>query len=247
MTILSIDLAYKRYADLGVVAISHGGKGFRCELLTSPELSCQPEPQRLAAWALGLAESIKASCIMLDGPQAWKDPDNGLLHSRICERELNAPAKTGLPGCVKPGNYLSFVEFSIQVFSWLDRFGWPRLVTYSQAEDAELSLPCVIESLPLAAWRALGLPILPAKRKARREDIADRLIRLQDIYPLDLTRESVSHDQLQALVSGLGAADYVFGDRRRTAVAGIPPKDVEAITREGYILNPSRQTSVQLQ
>ena len=242
MTILSIDLAYKRYADFGVVAVSHVSKGLRCEFLPSPDWSSQPEPERLAAWAVDVAEGLRASCIMLDGPQAWKDPNNGVVHSRLCERELNAPAKTGLPGYVKPRNYLPFVTFSIEVFSCLDRFGWPRLNTYSQAEDAALRLPCVIESLPLAAWRALRLPILPAKRKARKEDLADRLARLQTLYPLDLTMQTPSHDQLQALVSGLGAADYIFGNRKRSVVAGVPPRIVEGVPREGYILSPSRQT-----
>ena len=53
--------------------------------------------------------------MLLDGLQGWKNPANGLKHSRLCERILNTPAKTGILGRVKPVNYTKFVEFSIAV------------------------------------------------------------------------------------------------------------------------------------
>ncbi len=239
MTVLSIDLAYKRCADLGIVALSQTEDGLFCDFVSPPDFSDCPEPERVAMWALEVAHRQGANYIMLDGPQAWKDPDNGFLHSRVCERELNAPAKTGLPYSTKPANYLPFISFSIAVFSALENAGWPRLCKFTQVE-VQSHTRAAIESLPLAAWRTLGLPALPAKKKAKPGDLVDRLDRLRNIYSLELSMHSPSHDQLQALVSGLGAANYAFGARRRTKVAGLAPRYVEGIPREGYILNPSR-------
>lgn len=239
MSVLSIDLAYKRCADLGVVAISKVENALLCDFISPPAFSDCPEPERVAMWALEIAQRRGATYIILDGPQAWKDPENGLLHSRVCERQLNAPAKTGLPYSAKPANYLRFISFSIDVFSSLESAGWPRLPAFTQEEEADSNIRSACESLPLAAWRALGLPALPAKKKAKPGDLVDRLGRLRELFSLELSIQSPSHDQLQALVSGLGAANYAFGARKRTTVAGVSPRYVAEIPREGYILNPS--------
>jgi hypothetical protein len=104
---------------------------------------------------------------------------NGVAHSRICERVLNTPGKTGLPGNVKPANYFPFIEFSVQVFDAFQARGWQRFDPASWGPGQ----PTVIESFPLAAWRSLGLPCLPAKKKTRDTDIH---------RPLSLSPEPVS-------------------------------------------------------
>jgi hypothetical protein len=181
---------------------------------------------------------MQASTLMLDGPQGWKDPTNGLAHSRVCERLLNAPAKTGLHGAAKPANYLPFISFSIAVFDELDAAGWKRLASFP-AQPPSKSQPVALESLPLSAWRSLGIPILPAKARAKPHHITDRLNRLRQLRSLRLSAPLPNHDQLQALVSGLAAEAFSAGDYEKTTVAGVPPRTNQgAEWCEGYIMNP---------
>jgi hypothetical protein len=78
----------------------------------------------------------------IDGPQSWKAEENGLVHSRICDRLLNAPAKVGLPGQGKPRTYVPFIAFSIAVFGALVELGWQRLLEV----QSDPSLRVVAES-----------------------------------------------------------------------------------------------------
>src|SRR6185312_2288012 len=117
MTVVSVDLAYRDYRDFGMAVLDDGPSGATYELVLFANGSAQrPTPEHVADIAIDVCKSAGASLILLDGPQGWKDPSNGLTHSRLCERILNTPAKTGLPGNVKPANYLRFVEFAVQVF-----------------------------------------------------------------------------------------------------------------------------------
>jgi hypothetical protein len=172
---------------------------------------------------------------MIDGPQAWKDPDNGLEHSRRCERCLNTPAKTGLPGFVKPKSYTSFVSFSIELFDQLDRLGWPRLQQSTPVVDK--SQYVVIESFPLSAWQKLGINSLPAKRKAKATDIQSRMSELQGCFPLKLDTEP-NHDELQALVAGLAGIALEANDQNHYLVVGEPPRLVDSVWREGFTVTP---------
>jgi hypothetical protein len=56
---------------------------------------CARPRERTVTTGANLADDLGAAALLIDGPEAWKDPDNGLQHSRVCERELNTPAKTG--------------------------------------------------------------------------------------------------------------------------------------------------------
>jgi len=136
----------------------------RCEFLdlTKQCMSVDPVWAAVAEYCIELCEKHSANLLLLDGPQAWKHPDNGLEHSRVYERLLNTPAKTGVPGHVKPRNYAPFVAFSITVFDELEQRGWPRLDSQARAPGGSAA---AIESFPLGAWRALGIPMLPAKRR----------------------------------------------------------------------------------
>jgi hypothetical protein len=236
MTVISVDLAYKRHADIGIVAITRIPRGLDCQFMPPPSLSDPPEPDRLARWLIRLAEDSHAITLMLDGPQGWKDPANGLVHSRVCERALNAPAKTGLRGIVKPANYLQFVSFSVAVFDALAALGWQRLASFPA--NAPSASPVAVESLPLSAWRSLGIPILPAKTRARAAHISDRLSQLCQVRALVLSTDVPTHDQLQALVSGIGAESFSAGEVARIAVAGMPPTSTSGVWCEGYIINP---------
>jgi hypothetical protein len=172
--------------------------------------------------------------VLVDGPQAWKDPGNGLEHARVCEHELHTPAKTGLPGQVKPANYRPFVDFSIAVFDRLDAVGWVR---FQDLVLAGMSRGVAVESFPCAAWRALDLDPLPSKSKATEQDISRRATLLAERFKLRLS-ETPTHDQLQAIVSGLGGLGIEQQDGTRAAVAGVSPTMIDGTWREGYIVTP---------
>ena len=145
MAVLSVDLAFSRWSDLGIVVLERasarraprrsaasGWRPIACEIIVSDERT------RAAVDANVLAGRLNHLCgvrdiriMMLDGPQAWKSNDNGLEHARMSERQLNTPAKTGLPGMVKPVTYRPFAEFCLDVYDALCRRGWRRLETRS--------------------------------------------------------------------------------------------------------------------
>src|SRR6476619_2786289 len=120
--IISADLAYRTYRDTGIALLQVDGHSIDCTFVDAAGagLSGSPAPETLAEFLVTLCSELDATVLLLDGPQAWKDPDNGLEHSRLCERALHTPAKTGVPGVVKPGNYLPFVAFAVAVFDALD-------------------------------------------------------------------------------------------------------------------------------
>lgn len=144
MAILSVDLAYRRYADFGAVVMERQQNRIRCELFDA-DLPGVPDCAALAQWMNDLCLRRCIRIILLDGPQGWKARDSGLVHSRCCERKLNTPAKTGEPVSVKPANYGPFVRFSISVYDSLCALGWERLAR----ADSKSKVPrLLVESFP---------------------------------------------------------------------------------------------------
>ncbi len=166
MPVLSVDLAHTSYANLGIILLEEHKSGFVAAPLTVDRLGLagQPSPEVLAGCLAKTCERMKISTILLDGPQGWKHPDNGLIHCRRCEKALNTPAKTGLPNQAKPANYLPFVHFSIAVFQALFDRGFGLL------GDSVSGRSVALESFPLAAWRSLSIRPLPAKKKCTAAD-----------------------------------------------------------------------------
>lgn len=155
----------------------------------------------------------------------------------MCERRLNTPAKTGLPGSVKPANYAPFVTFSIRIYDCLAELGWTRFSGKNQ--DLNGSRRLLVESFPLSAWRALNIPSLPAKRRAQQSDLADRLRALMDIFDLQVN-EVPNHDELQALVAGLAGVYLERWDWSSCQIVGGPPFELDGTWREGFIVNALR-------
>lgn len=232
MPVVSVDLAYKNYRDVGVAVLETEPKKVRCEfhkiLLSGP-----PDAAQLADYLNDLCREQGANVLLIDGPQAWKDPDNGLEHARLCERALNTPAKTGLPETVKPANYGPFVRFSVDVFGKLQNRGWALYAGLPNTGARTL-----FESFPLSAWRSLGIRGLPAKSKHKPDDLKDRLARLLELVPVALDADP-THDELQALVSGLAGAAYEHNFTPGFAAAGASPSLLEGYPREGFIVNPA--------
>jgi hypothetical protein len=257
MAVLSVDLACRRWSDLGVVVLSRAASRLpappvTCEIITldppgfdaaHDQGSIDPEidPEILAGRLNHLCAVRNIRILMLDGPQAWKSAENGLKHARVSERQLNTPAKTGLPGMVKPATYRSFAEFCMDVYDALCRRGWRRLRTRPQPdapEQAAASLERVlVESCPHAAWKSLELKPLPAKRRARVSDLAEAYAALRAVVPFTTNRPP-NHDQLQAIVSGLPGLALEEHNPAAMRIVGNPPHREQGHWREGYIVVP---------
>jgi hypothetical protein len=233
VAIISVDLAYKTYSDVGAVVLREHRDHVCGELLPIP-LAGQPSPADLARFLNQYCADAGVRVLLLDGPQGWKAVDSALADSRCCERELNTPAKTGLPGSVKPAAYLEFVSFSIQVFDEMCNLGWVRLSCVGAALHPKSRV--VIESFPLSAWRSLRIAPLPAKRKTKAKDLEASLQALGGILTLHLSG-TPTHDQLQAVVAGLAGLAVEKNNWNACVAAGVPPFADHGCWREGFILN----------
>src|SRR5260370_20650090 len=101
--VLSIDLACSSVRNLGICLLEEDhGRIVACNFLQPSQVGVTDPPIASlfanAIYIFCVHESIGVA--MLDGPQAWKDPRSGLVHSRLCERMLNPPAQTGILGQV---------------------------------------------------------------------------------------------------------------------------------------------------
>jgi hypothetical protein len=264
MAVLSIDLAYRRWSDLGIVILEQGVAAQRASGDVLP-ISCEPirceivpaetqwgaagldaEPERgpidaeiLAGRLNHLANVRGIRVMMLDGPQAWKSKSNGLEHARVSERELHTASKTGLPGVVRPATYRPFAEFCIDVWDALCRRGWRRLSTRERTAQPQERV--LVESYPHAAWKSLGLKPLCSKRRARVSDLAQASAALRSVVPFTASR-APNHDQLQAIVGGLpGLAlegEHAGDEHAPMRIVGKPPHREDGQWREGFIVLP---------
>ena len=236
LTVLSVDLAHSSYQNNGLVALTAVGESIEADLLTIP-LHGSPDPAALASFLATIATQRGARLIFLDGPQGWRDPSRDVSELRVCERKLAAPAKTGLPENVKPATYKPFVVFCIHVFDELQARGWSRLDSPEDINSTPVRI--AVESFPLAAWRTLKIPSLPAKKKARPNDIHARLEDLQRFVSIKTSRDP-SHDELQAIVGGLAG----FPDHFEVRAEGVAPSLIGGYWREGFIISPRAKLPV---
>jgi hypothetical protein len=242
---VSVDLAFRLYASFGIAVLADNGKTIRVELVKAAALGLTdpPEATCFAARLKDLCDERGARVLLLDGPLAWKDPNNGLAHQRVCEKLLHTPAKTGLPGEAKPKPYLPFVSFSIAVGDALIGTGARRLAGPNVVLDGEPLL--VLESFPTASWSGIGLPPLRGKAKAKTNEIQARYHALCHARGIVANR-APNHDELQALVAGLAGVAIGRGAMNEYRVVGDPPRLVTGVWREGYIVIPSNATSTSL-
>ena len=234
MPVLSVDLACRSWSDLGVVLLEHKGSLIACEIIRWQD----PTPPPVVELALRLNTLClerSAGVLMLDGPQAWKSEESEQPFGRVSERELNTSAKTGLPGTVLPGTYERFVGYCLALYDALGRVGWQRLATREQPDAPPDKI--LVESYPHAAWKSLGIPPLPAKRKCRVSHLAEAYAALTAILPIT-TSQPPNHDQLQAIVGGLPGLAIEQRDEMGTRIVGQPPRWENGHWREGFIAVP---------
>jgi hypothetical protein len=79
---------------------------------------------------------------------------------------------------------------------------------------------------------------MPGKASTRSETLSSKLTELRAAFPLDVA-DGLSHDELQALVSGLAGIPLEDGNSAGVSIAGVPPMMVEGTWREGFIVNPT--------
>ncbi|MCA0375524.1 MAG: DUF429 domain-containing protein [Gemmatimonadetes bacterium] len=233
--ILSVDLAAARYADNGIALLTPAPPGRVHAHIVPPAslgLSDPPHVEHFADALLHLARTHDVRGILIDGPQAWRRGSEPLPHARVCELATRTPGKTGPPGVVKPRTWTRMAEFSIALFDALDARGFPRLdATWTDA-------PFAVESFPTHAWRMLGRAALPAKR--RRGDWTPWQQHLEQHW-LSAPLGAVTHDELQAVVAGIGGVQLVRGGVAAAHVCGEPPVFESGSWREGFIVSPRAQ------
>lgn len=250
MSTLSIDLAYKRHADIGVALLERETDSRIRATGIPAAMHDPPDVDRLADWIETQAVEHDVRCLCIDGPLGWQGDETAASvdssHSRRCERELNTPGKTGLPNHAKPRLYLPFIHFSIELGARLVMRGW-TLATEADA-SARTHTPksrVLFESFPTKAWLGLGLKALPGKSKVGRNDailVAARQA-LCDTVPLELSSIH-SHDEIQAVVGGLAGVWFERGISERVRFAGAPPfRALDGTWREGYIIVPAAPSS----
>lgn len=230
-SILGLDLATRRYRDIGIAIVQEEGEQINCHFLrpARPQFVDPPTVASLAAYIDEIANEAGVTLIAIDGPQAWKAPANGLQYQRVSEKALHTQAKTGLPGSCKPASSLRFVQFAIDFYGALEERGWQR-----QRSATELAEKTIIEVFPTAAWRALGCKPLPAKPACSAERVSEWLARLNAIFPLSLA-QSPTHDELQAVMAGM--VGLAFGHGSGYCSYGVAPFLSEGYWREGFIVN----------
>jgi hypothetical protein len=252
MAVLSVDLAYRRWTDLGIVVLdcedapagSRNLPAIQCEVIPvetlttdtgAPEMREKVDPLDLANRLQCFCRKREINILLLDGPQAWKSRTNGQEYARVSERALNTAAKTGLPGEVRPRTYTHFAEFSIAVFNALTLLGWNRLSTKRRPGDEAERL--LVESYPHAAWKSLGLKPLPSKRRAHVQDLAAGFNALRALIPFEVNQR-LSHDQLQAIAGGLPGLSLEGHNAAGARIVGHPPFREDGHWREGFIVLP---------
>lgn len=236
---LSIDLAYKSWRELGSALLEFSPRRWQkvalgvCSWPEHPAL----DPMNLAAVLAEFVREYDVHMLILDGPQAWKDPESQVPHCRLAESFLHTPGKTGVFGQAVPRNYLPFIAFSIAVFQQLIQEHGFLIFNYT-APVAPQSSPWIAESFPAASWREIGIKPLPAKRKTETRDLAAWLSFLRRHVNLPRPEGYLSHDNLQALIGGLAGAAALGGPAKlrvygRPLFQGLLPLPHYL---EGYIL-----------
>lgn len=232
-TVLSVDLAARRYIDNGIAVLRGTPGDVQAQLIpvASLGLTGTPDPIDMAVALVRLADAEGAGLIVIDGPQGWRAAESQRVHQRECEAAVRCPGKTGPPGIVLPRSWTRFAEFSIALFDALAERGWPRFAREWNGDRR------VVESFPTHAWRSIGIAPLSGKGRARmveswRESDLDRLFGV-------VMNEHPSHDEIQAVVAGIAGIDLLADGVRAVDVHGRDPFQEEGTWREGLIVSPT--------
>lgn len=234
-SVLSVDLALS-INRLGICHLREDKELWTAHFVLPAELGIVDpmSPEALALVLYQYCSQENVGVLLIDGPQAWKDPNNGLKFCRKCEHALSTPAKTGVKGEVRPKPASRYVEFSIATFAELFKLGAREVSEFQIVPSSEL---LVAESFPTAAWRAIREKPLPSRTRVEREEIRRRWLGLQQQFGIAVEGDP-THDELQALVAGLAGIAIVEGRGDRYELVGVPPILLGDDLCEGFIVNP---------
>jgi hypothetical protein len=219
--VLGIDLASKRWDDVGVALVEGAPDGSFASVEVRL-LSPGPVPLTAAALAAGidrLAREHDVAAVSLDGPQGWRDPHTTRTRGvgRASDAMARTQGKAGTYGKAYPGTQLGWFELSIDVFDRL--LGLPHV---GLANDATAPTPrpergyIVMECFPTLTWRSLGLTPLPGKSSSTAATVSTFASRLAKRTGLPIPSGLTHHDDLQAIVATLPAfASFATPPRAR--------------------------------
>lgn len=237
--VLSVDIARRRYQENGIAFLPGGAKAVEFPQPADLGLMDPPEPEPFGRALDRFCRERQVDALLLDGSQGWRQPGSQIEHMRLCERVLNTPGKTGVPGEAKPGNYLPYIQFSIDLYHHLMEAGWKLLTADWHRQGPQRWL---VETFPTSAWKTLGLDPLPGKARTKKADLQRHRKALEQVTGLDL-QEGISHDQLQAAVVLPVGMAIVAGEPERILLSGTDPyMGKHGNVMEGWIANPLYQS-----
>lgn len=237
--VLGIDLACRRWTDIGSALIEFDGHCFAEAApgaITWPALDLTPSAA--AAAIDGFARAHGVAAVSMDGPQGWRDPAAPSKRKgvgRACEYATRTPGKTGTRGIAYPSTLLPWIQFSIEVFAdLLDR---PDVALLNQRGGNPPALQTgywLLECFPTSTWRTSGLDALPGHRRAPADVVEQFAKRLAQAYCLPSSAITRNHDDLQAIVATLPAVG-VFGGPADAQARGELARSVDEVLVEGLI------------
>ena len=270
MAVLSVDLAFRRWSDLGIVVLDRTLPArplvphFAEPGSTRP---CPDPPARLATTQPIHCEIIP-SCSP-DNRPGPVDPDvlAGQLNHLCTTRGIFVILLDGPQAWKSRMNGLEHSRVSERHLNTAAKTGLPgtvKPITYRAFAEFCLDVydalcrrgwrrletrhqpgsppeRVLVESYPHAAWKSLGLKPLPSKRLARGRDLADAYAALHSLIPLT-SNCPPNHDQLQAIVGGLPGLALEERNPAGTRIVGHPPRREDGHWREGFIVLPVAPT-----
>jgi hypothetical protein len=220
INVLGIDLGPSSWRTNGSAKLSFLPRG--PGLWTDIRMGVLRWPAAHSITPAAMASAIDDHCtrnaiaaVSIDGPQGWRDPFAAADRpgvGRACEKSARTPGKTGPKSTTYPRDQVGWISFSISVFD--DLLRRPHVCLANDPHDPPLDPPAagtyfVLECFPTSTWRASGLIPLPSKaRKPDLELFADALRRA---FNLPAVENSLTHDDLQAVVAALSAASLFVG------------------------------------
>ncbi len=268
MAVLSVDLAFRRWSDLGIVVLSRAQKTQPVEKAASgsglpiPSLFTGPDEARPAEGTI--------CCEILPSSNPGDDPgpvDANILAGRLSHlcnvRGIRVMMLDGPQAWKSRSNGLQHSRVSERQLNTAAKTGLPGMVkpgTYRPF--AEFCLD-VYDALCRRGWRrleTLSQPGMPPERvlvesyphaawrslgikplpSKRRARISDLAEAYGALRQLIpiVTNRPPNHDQMQAIVGGLPGLALEERDTAGALIVGNPPRREEGHWREGFIVLP---------
>lgn len=238
--VLGLDLALRRYRDIGTAMLSFepGGDAMHVETDVISWPTGKPDVKSIARIVANHVERYEIHAVAIDATLAWREPEPDIGPprpgvGRWAERLLHTQSKTGPPGRTFPKTQQRWTQLGIELGQlWLQ-------TAVADLVEVTRDQPCetlntgrfyLLESYPTATWRAAGCKPLPGKSTFRKggEDLQQWKRQLAERFDLQWPGEVTTHDDLQAVVTALPAVAWLGGPVHAQAF-GLPMRWREAV------------------